>query len=739
MLNIRLRRGSASANDSLTLPLGALSIDEDVYTLRLHDGQTVGGHPVPLPSSFSDLQAQIDTLGITDISALEAALSAKAAIELLGVSSGIATLNDQGQIRSSQLPSFVDDILEYPTQEDFPATGVLGKLYVAQDSGFVYRWESAGNYARVASQPTVTDDIAEGEYSLYFTEQRVRDLFSGTGDVQYDTQTGNFDFEQSVDSVNGQEGAVVVDQGDLGLDLVQDYPEATVTQAQAMLDNASYMTPGLMRDSSNTVGFFEEDQLGWYIEGGILEIPTGPGPKELLHGDSYLGYYGTVLTTELFTREQMSSLLGVDQYGAPTTGDFLWFKFSYNERTLFIPSKPLRYGVSWNELYRLGLAFAKNSEAYHPDGEGFNQNRYMELEEFGRFMVRLPYGRTGDQTTDYVNSGAEYDPPITHGSEWNELMYRVAATANDADPSVPVGEWAQYSNAELGLNGGAGSASLTANIDESGNVVYRGYSYIDRTTTTTYKNDGSMYAWRPVLEYFMPSQLTFEISEITYDTYAIPGYVGNLNLSEEQVADYNSFTTVQSLSMEPIQSLEESSNDTIESPTQTEGEVSGTQPVLSVTSTPDNYVQGSYVGGSDATGTVPWFDVVYESASIEPITAVYQPVEDPTIIQASQLEGDVSGTLPVVSLTADTEPFVGYIGNEQVIDYVRAIEITLLEVLNVAPVSELSYETNHGVNATEQLTGEVQGVSPAVEPTFKTSNYTPSQFIGRVSVSDIPV
>lgn len=45
-----------------------------------------------------------------------------------------------GLIPSSQLPGYVDDILEYNNLASFPTTGESGKLYIAVDTNLVYRW-----------------------------------------------------------------------------------------------------------------------------------------------------------------------------------------------------------------------------------------------------------------------------------------------------------------------------------------------------------------------------------------------------------------------------------------------------------------------------------------------------------------------------------------------------------------------------------------------------------------------
>ncbi|WP_417351273.1 pyocin knob domain-containing protein [Flavobacterium alkalisoli] len=49
-----------------------------------------------------------------------------------------------GKIPASQLPSYVDDVLEYANLAAFPASGETGKLYVAINTNLVYRWAASG-------------------------------------------------------------------------------------------------------------------------------------------------------------------------------------------------------------------------------------------------------------------------------------------------------------------------------------------------------------------------------------------------------------------------------------------------------------------------------------------------------------------------------------------------------------------------------------------------------------------
>ena len=63
-----------------------------------------------------------------------------------------------GVIPSSQLPSFVDDVLEFANLASFPATGESGKIYIALDTNLTYRWGGS-------SYVVMSSSLALGETS----------------------------------------------------------------------------------------------------------------------------------------------------------------------------------------------------------------------------------------------------------------------------------------------------------------------------------------------------------------------------------------------------------------------------------------------------------------------------------------------------------------------------------------------------------------------------------------------
>lgn len=124
-----------------------------------------------------------------------------------------------GLIPAANLPSYVDDVLEYASLNDFPTTGEVGKIYVTRDTNKTYRW-SGSAYVEIASSPGSTDVIPEGAVNLYFTTARA----SAAAPVQ---------------TVAGKIGAVLLTKIDVGLgqvDNVSDLNKPVSTATQAALD-----------------------------------------------------------------------------------------------------------------------------------------------------------------------------------------------------------------------------------------------------------------------------------------------------------------------------------------------------------------------------------------------------------------------------------------------------------------------------------------------------------------------
>lgn len=73
---------------------------------------------------------------------------------LKGAIRGVAELDNNGKVPASQLPSFVDDVLEYDSIVNFPETGETGKIYVDTTTNKTYRW-SGSTYVAIAGDLTL--------------------------------------------------------------------------------------------------------------------------------------------------------------------------------------------------------------------------------------------------------------------------------------------------------------------------------------------------------------------------------------------------------------------------------------------------------------------------------------------------------------------------------------------------------------------------------------------------------
>ena len=78
------------------------------------------------------------------------------------------------KVPTNQLPSYVDDVLEYANRAAFPATGEKGKIYIAINDDSQWRWTGT-DYKKMVSSPWSTDAIPEGSQNLYFTPERAKE------------------------------------------------------------------------------------------------------------------------------------------------------------------------------------------------------------------------------------------------------------------------------------------------------------------------------------------------------------------------------------------------------------------------------------------------------------------------------------------------------------------------------------------------------------------------------------
>ena len=159
-----------------------------------------------LPGKPTAFTPALHVHAISDITNLQIALDAKQPLSEKGQANGYAGLDGSGKVPAVQLPSFVDDVLEYANLAAFPVTGESGKQYLALDTNKIFRW-SGSVYVEISPSPGSTDSVTEGVTNLYFTAPRA----AAAAPVQ---------------SVAGKAGAVTLVKADVGLANVDNTSDA---------------------------------------------------------------------------------------------------------------------------------------------------------------------------------------------------------------------------------------------------------------------------------------------------------------------------------------------------------------------------------------------------------------------------------------------------------------------------------------------------------------------------------
>lgn len=159
------------ASSSLVLMAGELGIESDTRKFKIGDGvntfanlqyavadasaadefmkiatyDTNADGAVDKADSIKSGEAYIsvndsDTTGLWTAAKVSAELAKYIPLTEKGVASGVATLDGQGKVPASQLPSYVDDVVEAENFEALPETGESSKIYVTLDTNKTYRW-----------------------------------------------------------------------------------------------------------------------------------------------------------------------------------------------------------------------------------------------------------------------------------------------------------------------------------------------------------------------------------------------------------------------------------------------------------------------------------------------------------------------------------------------------------------------------------------------------------------------
>jgi hypothetical protein len=289
-VNIKLRRDTAAewSLKNPVLSLGEPGVETNTRKIKIGDGvktwnqlNYVAGaddHPI-LINTNEVIDDRIANLLVPGAN-ITMQYDDSANLLLIGTSglqpSGNYATLINGTIPSAQLPSYVDDVLEYNNLASFPASGESNKIYVAVDTKIIYRW-SGSTYVEISPSPGSTDSVPEGSVNKYYTDARA----SAAAPVQ---------------SVAGKTGTVTLAKLDVGLGNVDntsdtDKPISSATQTALNLYRKirnitlGFSVPSAITAEKNTEYVFNTNNLIGPIVVGNFVINDPPSASL---GDAYI-------------------------------------------------------------------------------------------------------------------------------------------------------------------------------------------------------------------------------------------------------------------------------------------------------------------------------------------------------------------------------------------------------------------------------------------------------------------
>lgn len=100
------------------------------------------------------------------------------------IATGIDVSKLSGIINSSNLPSYVDDVLEYANFASLPPTGESGKIYLTIDTNRSYRW-SGSQYVQITDTTalwgSITGTLSDQTDLINYVVPQTRSVIAGTG------------------------------------------------------------------------------------------------------------------------------------------------------------------------------------------------------------------------------------------------------------------------------------------------------------------------------------------------------------------------------------------------------------------------------------------------------------------------------------------------------------------------------------------------------------------------------
>lgn len=163
-----------------------------------------------------------------------------------GAANGVAELDANGKVPTAQLPSYVDDVLEYAAKAKFPTTGETGKIYIDLSNNKTYRW-SGSTYTEISPSlalGTTSSTAFRGDYGNAAYTHAVTNKGSAFSSGLYKITTN---------AEGHVTAAVAATKSDIGLGNVSNTADSSKTVAKANTLTTARNINGVAFDGSKDI------------------------------------------------------------------------------------------------------------------------------------------------------------------------------------------------------------------------------------------------------------------------------------------------------------------------------------------------------------------------------------------------------------------------------------------------------------------------------------------------------
>ena len=360
-------------------------------------------------TAAANVSIAITASQVTDFSAAaDARISAQKAQP-----SGLATLDATGKVPAAQLPSFVDDVLEYADLASFPVTGENGVIYVAIDSNKTYRWS--------------------GSTYIEISPSAVTSVFGRSGVVA--AQSGDYSAAQVSNTPAGSLSSLTVQAAINELDSEKQPVDATLTALAAFNSNGIIVQTAADTFAARSIA-----------SGTGITVSNGDG----VSGNPSIAISASGVTASTYGSASQVSSFAVNAQGQITSASNTAINITASQVSNFNEAAQDAMGAAISDTATVNLSYDGVSNLLTADvlQDGLDHGSISGLSDDDHAQYALLAGRSGGQSLVGGSASA------------NDLS--LSSTSNATKGKIKLGASSAFdeANSRLGIGSNAPDSLL---------------------------------------------------------------------------------------------------------------------------------------------------------------------------------------------------------------------------------------------------------------------------------------